>query len=42
MLELGNVEGKMVHELKLWIISQKDPVISEKNFLPFLNTYRAL
>lgn len=29
-LELGNTGGKMVHELQFWIISQKDPVISEK------------
>lgn len=36
MLELGNIGGKMVHKLKLWIISQKDPVVSGKNFLPFL------
>lgn len=30
MLELGNIGGKMDHELKLCIISQKDQVIHEK------------
>lgn len=35
MLELGNIGGKMDHELKLGIISQKDQVIHEK-ILPSL------
>lgn len=35
MLELRNIGGKMDHELKLCIISQKDQVIHEKS-LPFL------
>jgi len=34
MLELGNIGGKMVHELKLRIIFQKDSGISEKEFFP--------
>lgn len=41
MLELGNIGGKMVHELKLCIISQKDQVIQEK-FLPFLKLQSTL
>lgn len=38
MLELGNIGGKMDHELKLGIIFQKDHVIQK--ILPFLKLQR--